>query len=416
MKIKKTKIKVWIILLIIFLDLSGFYLINFPSQIYSYIRWNRLLLALLGIFLCLINFPAIKYKLFPIRIQFLDFYSGIVLISCVILCVGSIFLNNTKNIVTLLSGCSPYLLVFLTYYFVLVLDRSGDIDYVLKKIDFIMFIWYALLIVQSYLYRRNNIIFLNLLKENNTVWERDYGIRIGLGSIGNIMILYNFYKLTKKFSYRFLLLFLLGVATVLFVQQTRMYTITIACSIISIFISSGKFKSKRIIRGIYVLGILFILYGLGIFDYFIASFSMHDAATGRNTEIRLDAIAYYWKCFVREPIIGMGITTDLNILNGSLGIYSTTDVGVIGLLAQTGLLSIVFWLIPLIRMKHIINRMKRKRENTCGAFPFMNGIFTFAVISSISLIFTDSTRAILIPFMLSIFEFENYKLQCQGRK
>ena len=85
---------------------------------------------------------------------------------------------------------------------------------------------------------------------------------------------------------------------------------------------------------------------------------------------------------------------------GPLGTFYYSDVGVFGLLAETGLMSVIFYFVPLV---HIIKTgVRTQRTEQRKKYAFLIGMIVYLVGTSISLLITDSGRALAYPFVIAM--------------
>ncbi len=396
-----------ILIFIIFIDLYGFYIVKFPEAINVYIRWNKMLLLGIGIFLYIIGLVKRNRIVSDICNEYIRPYTVCIVGSLLLLCIFTKISSPETSINQLIIESSPYLLIILVSFYLRIMVHDGGIDGFHNVINYTIVVWYILLIIQSNIYSQTGKIFMTESQSHEWIWQRDYGIRIGLGSIANIMILYNFYiiitrKKKKLFSY---IQLALGLYCSVVVQQTRMYIITVILSMIIMFAYSGSVTSKKIRRGVLLLVGVIMLSGNVIQNY-VGSFSII-SDKGSSTVARLGAIEYYMSIFMKNPLFGFGFTSNSAIRNGGAG-YDMTDVGFVGLLAQVGLFSIILYIFIFVRMTYILYKMK-KMQYIDLSYSYMVGLYTFALFTSGSLIMTNHGRAMTIPFLLAIYEFKYYK-------
>lgn len=415
MRLSKQVIRKWVLIILLFLDLSGFYMIVFPSAINSYIRFNKAFLAVLAIiiFIFFINRNLISNNIS----SFLHNYIIVLCFSLLCLIGLTAISNPGQKMITFFIGCSPYLLMFFSLYFIEIMIRDGNTDDFFKYFNIIAFVWYILLIIQSYQYNYNGSLFMLTSQTNERILTRDSGIRLGIGTVGNLMILYNFHIIIQKHRKALIniILFAMGIYCAFMIQQTRMYNIAIIISLAMIYISAGKITSKRITRICFIAVVLVFFLNSQIAQSFFDSFSV-TGDSGNNTLVRLKSINYYMSIFYKSPIFGFGLTSNEKVYSGG-GLYDLTDVGFIGLLAQSGLFSIILFIIPVIRLIYILKE-SNKAKNRVVNYPLMVGLCVFVITTAGSLIITNQDRAMIIPIIMALFEYEygKYKMGYVGTK
>ncbi|MDD6644495.1 MAG: O-antigen ligase family protein [Oscillospiraceae bacterium] len=294
---------------------------------------------------------------------------------------------------------------FLFIWYATVLLREflidGGIEATLNVINVITFVLYVLLFIQFFIYATTGTV----------IFPREFGlrsnsIRIPLSAFGNLMIIYNYWKFrfSKNYSAFNIIQLALGIFLLFFVQQTRAYYIVVLGSILVMELVGKKTKYYVVKNLLIVLCLIAFIGFSSVWENFVDSLSVENETYGVATGARLLAIDYYWDAFLDNPLFAQGFIADVrytNIMQGPFGIYNYSDVGFIGLLAQTGLFSIVLFIWPVVRWIKIIIRCKRNNID----YSLLLGLLFFSLSSMVSLSLFDSPRAILLPFLLAIFEF-----------
>lgn len=136
--------------------------------------------------------------------------------------------------------------------------------------------------------------------------------------------------------------------TQLFAYVTRSWqVIYVAVFAVIYILSKRKAKSIRVI--ILITLICIALQFLDISSFF-ESFSINSVmGTGLSTSNRLDAISYFWGVFMKSPLYGNGFIRDarldlFRVLHGPKGTYAYSDVGIIGLLGESGIIGVFLYL------------------------------------------------------------------------
>ena len=93
------------------------------------------------------------------------------------------------------------------------------------------------------------------------------------------------------------------------------------------------------------------------------------------------------------------------------GAYSYTDIGLIGLISEIGLWSVLVYIFPVIRFYRITRKVRNEEY-----YIFLVGLFTYVLVTSISLIVTDIQRIFAWPILLFTFETAAYYLERRSQK
>lgn len=414
-----------ICLLVVFiLEYHIFYLVDYPSWL-SILENNQMniVVAIFGFFISLVCYG--EYSKLNARIyNRLMRFSFLSLISWFMIFIFSIIMYPNQSIRLSMGFHITFLYAFwaVPIYTLFKIEKNDESIFYLMNVFAV--IWYVLLIIQHLVYLSSGVLILNAqdLFTGGEVTVRDYGIRISIKAFGAAMILYNFYVFSsgKEKNNLFkrilsLIFFILGMVSLILVTQTRALTFAVLISIGIILLISHK-KNTKIIAVVVVIAVIAILGYLGILNNFFISFSTTSTNSKRlGTSIRIDAIKYYFSCFINNPIFGNGFAADnyMSIEHGTSGQFYYTDVGVFGLLGEVGLFSIVFYIYPVARLiKIAIKVIKFKQGNK---FSFYIGLITFLLLTSFSLIVTDKGRVLLFPIIIAYGEFVYEKLNQQIR-
>ncbi len=384
----------YVFLLIILLDCNFLYLIKPPTILRFF--WGTY--AKLGLVIITIAY-CVLIRFWKIRYIFIQRYLALLVVSFVFVSVSSNNLYPYENMVFHYLQYGHMLLAFLAIPFISYFEMDNGYEGVLKKLNILCFAMYILFIFQALLVRLDGPFFMQIA--HNT---RYGNLRMGLSGIANMMIVYNFCRgflgegKIKVFN---VVQFLLGILCVFFIEQTRGYEIAFCVTFGCLLLlkrEKGKKEKTIIALGLIVIA---IAHFLGVFDSFFSSF-IEGAEVG-NTEIRVEAIAYFWDTFRRNPLWGHGFISSSSyqlIKTGPKGYYLYADVGIFGLLAQMGIISVVVYIYPLIHsIKVLIISRNRKAD------IFLLGIVIYIITLSPTLIVTNHERIIQWPLFLALIAF-----------
>lgn len=278
-----------------------------------------------------------------------------------------------------------------------------------------LILWYGILIIQSLLYNVSGSIFLTSLQ--STLLLREGNIRVGLGAFGNIMLLYNFYKVVYPTDRRKILEIInliLGLYCLFVIQQTRMMTIIILAIFLYIIVRQSN-KINNLIKNILIIALAIILiYNTGYIDNLFSTFTSADYEG--SSVAREYAITHFLSVFIDNPLFGFGFASPGNystLVTGARGIASIDDVGIIGQMARFGIFAFVILIPILIRMFWICHRLKQVKYKYYEIY-FSFTIYTLLTCSTLCIL--DPQRLLLLPFLLGLFEYVNYQYCIEARR
>lgn len=403
-KINKLTIVCVVFSMLILLDYRVFYLVSYPNIFKG--NSMRLLFAVTGMALTVMIYPTYKYENLCGYNKCLKYYFMCACSWMLLVLYSSIKYPDQPFPVTVVEHVSLLFIGFLIPVLA-VFEKRGD--RIFQIANYIVFIWYLLLVFQFIIYRKSGKLLFS--KEiYGDVRTRFYGIRMGLGSFGNVMILYNANQIfshtifDKKNIFEVIQL-ILGMFCLVFVQQTRAYTLIVLVAVIAIiFWSTKKVSKKLFITAILFMGLIYLGYNKTLNSFFSSFSSATSNAEHYGTIIRLEAIIYYCKCFINNFFIGNGFTNYQYYPFVQYGMsseysYFYSDVGVFGLIGETGIFSLLFYIVPLIKLcklaiKVLKNRLQRE-------YAFFLGFVLYLAMTSVTLIITDNFRVVLYPVALA---------------
>ena len=221
---------------------------------------------------------------------------------------------------------------------------------------------------------------INLIAED-TLSERD-GMRSFMGA--NAMTLGLFFELHRVlfrkdkdriFSWAWILLTL---TCIILVNQSRSTIFAVLGGVVILFYYRwGKLMKRAGCIGAAIKITLVALVVYYTYNYVMGiineSISMKEASSIQ----RIDAYAYYWMVFLQHPLVGVGFSSPNNLISeGTFLNLFTDDIGIVGYLAQSGLLGI------LMQTMIVINYVKCiKRLNNDWKYLFLTIGFFYILIS-----------------------------------
>lgn len=367
-----------------------YYEVRYPKRIYLYTKWFIPYLIILSI----------------------------VLISLVAYTINQYPLQKFRNTI---QQASPFFVISMTVPLLVLFIRQGGTEKFMRFLNGIAAVWYVIILIQRYVLSISGSYlfgFSYYASENIFSYTARVG-RILIPLYGNIMIIYNFVKmyagiLNKKVCKFNVILFILGMYCMIFIDQSRAMLLVIILSILVIILLGKKpllFKEKEILLFFILLPASLLC---GVIPKFIASFSTKgDMAV--STIARLREIQYFWECFCNNPLFGNGLSIHeaySHVEHSNFGAWYC-DVGIIGLMAHTGLCTVVIYIIPLVHMLKRAIQIYKKSSDREVVF-FSAGIAVYMLASSATIIITDA-GVFFLPIVFAYLEY-HYVQEMNGQK
>lgn len=395
-----------------------FYLFSVPEYVEAILWKKHLDMLITGVsILIIIYFRVCHWNMLSIYTKWIMPYFGVVSLTMLAQTIFSQYIYSRQSIIITLQEGANFSAIIMALPLIIMFIYHNGTEKFFSFLNFITFIWYLLIIFQVVHMMTKGFYLWDFA--NYTQSEVDkmfYFVRIPLGIIGNVMIIYNFSALyesgkhlnNKGFS---IVQLSLGLFCLVFVQQTRGYIIAVVFGFLSIIALGKKKTSTKIKEIILIIVLLLFIINNGILGKFLESFDLH-SSRGGSTKARLYAIGYYIECFMRNPMFGNGFagTQYYNYVeHGPQGIAYYNDVGIFGLIAQTGICSITLYIMPVVHMIKTSYVIYKKEADKKIAF-FSVGLMSYIIASSGTLIITDSGRAIFFPIVMAYLEY--HKIKC----
>lgn len=251
------------------------------------------------------------------------------------------------------------------------------------------------------LYMVQSLIYPKIIIINSGISKVDDGIRTVSGGIllavGFLLLLEN---AMDAFCFSNLLKLLLVTYGLLFVNRSR--SLLFATFVAAIIILNDKFGqyitqsdasgkiAKLIQGGLFIIGAYFLINFVG--EVFGRSYQMGES----SSVMRLGAYAYYWNLFLQHPFFGIGYVGN-QLVNGfaRVGVnmgYYIDDIGVVGFVAQFGLLAI---LMMVVWYKYILKNIDGSSAGIKAVVAFVTIILPFNCLFNTNTIYVG-----LIPLMV----------------
>lgn len=230
-----------------------------------------------------------------------------------------------------------------------------------------------------------------------------------------LSVLFVYYLVNTKISIiKRVIVGLITLVVIVYIQQTRVnILIAVICFLTSWLFMYKRGSARRVKGYLFVVGLSIALLVLGGFEFIVNSFSI----TGKKAAssiMRLLEIEYAIDRFKENPIFGYGITKQIidDVIElHYLGFvfrepYSHVDIGVIGSTAMLGVFFLGIYLSPMIRYGKHFFRLIHYNGILSNSDRLYITLYIYFLLSSATLLVTDSSRIYLWPFILAFFERE----------
>ena len=298
-----------LMLFIILFDYHFFYLVNYDVGIIAlFLKFgNQLIIGMLACFMAVCVY-LFHYKRIRVYGNYVPLYCLSVFLIFALFAFYTILTYPEQKIADTFRYGGKFLYPILAIGFLYLFERDKGPKKWINILNKLVFLWYLYVIIQSFYYKvTGNLLFdfrsyfgeeLNLREEN---------LRVGPGSFGNIMLLYNLVQVLgcsdKKISLFSVLQVLLGAYCLFFVQQTRVAILIIVICAVFILLFRGKTTFQKVIKPLIVLVCgIFLVTNDTVWE-FINSFSATGEQAG-STIARLYAWGYYFDQFLQNPLFG----------------------------------------------------------------------------------------------------------------
>ena len=401
------------------------YLFKLPGIINTLLLYNNLsfisaLVANMCFIYCICKHNAMYIS---VKNKLLFYYIGVCGIYF-LLVVYTLLKYPSQGVFSTIREGTNYLQILMVPAYVAVFCADGGVKRTMKHINYISFVWYVLAIVQFVEYKIGGILLFDFATYfNNSPVIRLYGLRIGVGCFGALMILYNYiclYEASKSIRDKVfnIVQLVLGLFVVIYIQQTRMIIIVIfLCLIVCIFLCKKSPKIRR--RELLAMIFLFLLLCVsGYFNNLLEEMLYIDTIEGNvSYSNRLYSINYYWECFKNNVLVGNAFVADslyyYSVVHGPMGVAHYSDVGIIGMLGQIGLCSLIFFGMPFF---YLISVLRKLRHNFKTQYGYNILVMSLLYIggTSITLLVTDYARTPMFAFIIAVAMYFDINLAAQG--
>jgi hypothetical protein len=404
MKIKKSNLLLLCIILCI-IALDDFFSIGIPVN-NTYLFMGAFIVSFI---LCVLYWQR-EMATISHKFIFVYEYEFAMALSFLIVFLYSLSKYPAQDFNATLNCSYPYLALLLVYPILVYVLRRDDTKQVYQLLDVFSIVIYGLILVQVFLYNTHG----SLVMLESAVRLRDGHLRIGMHFYGNLMILYNFYKIYCKKERNLFrwILFGCGFFELIYFQQTRAYTLVTLVGIFAIVLLEKNTRNVFFKKIIIVLLAIAIISQTEVVSNLIQSLSATGVEAG-STIGRQYAMAYYWSMFTSNFPFGMGFPNGdkyYSVLHHQVDYYTTyvDDVGIWGQICVWGLFIIPIFIVPLFRWLHILRDFRKNEKR--DEYVWYSALLAYIIVSSATLIVLDSYRIMMLPIFLALVEFEYSKI------
>lgn len=410
MKISIRQIAMYCFWFCILIDLHFFYLFRYPNFLNTLLH-KRIMtgtLALLMVVFLYIGCNQIKMN----QLKYLRRYCICIIMVFLLFFTYTLMKYPAQEIKTTYLSSNNILVMLWAIPLVLFMKDIEGFHRFARKLNWVMLIWLLLIMIQGILYNASGMMLFDFKEYfSGDVSTRNNQLRMAMGATANALILYDFdvwfTKKIKKTGLPFIV-FCIGMFDAIFVQQTRMYIISLAAGMAITLLVGSKGKKAKIRNVLILCIIVLILFFSNGISNLIASFNIN-SELGGSTENRLREIYYYWSYFCNHPFMGMGGLSDAiestynSIVHGPLGWFFLDDIGYLGTLANGGIIFAVIYASFFGRAIKIIKLLKKK--NKIFQYSYFVSIFIFIFIADFTLTFFLSQKvSLVLPIMVALGE------------
>lgn len=410
-----SKIMKYVIVVYLLLDNAFFNLVPIPSSLTNYMSFfNKTLIGVIAsvlFLLCLCGRRFVNWL--TLHDKFLLRYCFLVLCAVTAtVALTCLFYRQMKPSFAFTIGCHYYI-PLMAVPIMFSLQNDENTESLFRLLNIFAIIWYVILIAQNFIFEHSGKVFVQYMIGGDMYsLVRNGRLRGDLSPFGNFMIVYNFYMIIAKSSWKKKILNIIGVALGLFaslyVQQSRAYeAITFGLMAIILLIAAPTQHKK--IRNVAILavgGLAFL--GSGVLERFMATFS--DSSELSNSGLAREyAVEHFLSVFKSNPLIGYGFAGGPsydNLVHGTKNLAYADDVGIYGQIGKLGLMFFIM-AVPLIcRMVYICWQMYKRRRQEAKLLVVA---LAYVLMTGYTLMIYDNARIVLLPFLIVLFEFEYRK-------
>ncbi|MDA5388287.1 hypothetical protein [Loigolactobacillus backii] len=376
-----------------------------------FVRYNGYQIKYFSLFLVLIILLVNIF--FGKKANFSEYHSlfdvpiTVLLVSVSIVTLFSSYHYN-QSIFETARQMSFFFIILLYFFLVRYFSSVNDTIFLINTIKIIGVVYSVILIIQALLYMKTGSFFLNVgpngLNITDSVLANDTTIFIsGVPRIQRpadfivfsfLVTNINLVITKKKLNFKNLLYYLIQLAYILFIGQTRMYII-LAFLLVIMLILFNLNLGKKLFFG-FLIFVTIIIFSKNIFQMF----GFFNGSRVTSTLIRNLELKYYIPKIFSNHGLGIGFANDsmnyfLNhgtFFSSDIASFYIDDIGIAGSAAQLGVLGILSLLLFAIYLFIGLKNTYNKKA--------ISLIYIYIVITSVSLSLLNVQRILYFPFVL----------------
>ena len=406
---KKLVIPYSLVIIFVILDTYANVIAHFDNNYLRVIFYNREKIASI---ILLIGFFFYERKLPNIHIKK---YAYELLLALLLMFIYGLIVYSNQRMITTFGRAAWFSVPLISVIMLYIMRVEGNVYMLIHKLNIISIITIAIVLYCTLNPDKHGI--LTLFSNNDTLIFRGGKPYIGIGGTVGIVTVYNLYIVLfdriKKYWVCSFIEIIFYFVYLMFVAQSRAYLVAfILTSMVFLYFSKVKMRYKILLYITSAVAVFFLL-SSGFITLTLDSFSRFGENAG-STIARAGAYNYYLKKFISNPLFGIGFAGENEyyklvhgsgdyILRGSVVNYRYSDVGIAGLLAQTGMFSVFVFIAPLMWMISVTKCYSHKDRMNEKAL--LLSIVAFVIATTPTLICTDPERCIGWGLVIAIFSY-----------
>ncbi len=369
---KKTKKSIFLmsIFILICAENKLFFLIPLP-YIFASGTSNNTLLSLAALLISSVFFLERK------RIAL--GYWGKTIIAMYVIVIGSFFhayLRFGYRATQIIWSFTPFFLFLLYFPGKELLKKRGYLDIFIRCLEINSIIMSLLFTIQVFYYKGSDTIFLKLqdMIRYQYIYTQDIGLRIYnvFDGTTRVLILVAAYRSIRK-GFKGCILdivsFLAMLSAIIFVDRSRYYLMIV---LLCCFIMYVKYNRGKVNRDRAILAICATIVGLVLIGGRLLSVIESITENTGSWYARAEGYLHFLGVFLKHPILGISpiepeATSHLyQFVRGDAGIYFQDDIGMMGIVANFGLLGMLWFLNTIWKAIRLYMRTKKDKVLSLG--------------------------------------------------
>lgn len=333
--------------------------------------------------------------------------------------LGAVLVGTSLYHSVLVKGMSTHVALFYaaSYIYIFLLLPIGYLlilkGWELRKLLFFIILFSVIsysirIFISKYEGAMGVVLFPGIaLEDAKAGWRRNGVLRVNPPAMVNIFIpiaAYMMFEVKKSWKKLFFLgAILLALAFTFEIHQARSVLIYQTITVLLIYFLKRKPGKKELLAWLCV-GILLLF--TPQLQHFFESLSLSYKGANSTTQVRVEAINYFFNLFKETPIFGIGFLDGADALVPGGG--HIADIGILGTIFLTGIPGLCIFLTILIRGVWVSYKGLRAHWGTNEMILVVSMTAGFWL-TNINIDCFGALLAISTPFYLAIVEFVNYR-------